>query len=504
MPSLRHYIRIFICLCFVVVAAASVACISAFAADDGLHDTSDVQNLNDVNDQIDAENTAVADGIYTIVNKKTGLYLDVIDIRYDARGSAYLDRQTMQDGQDHRITRQEDGSYLITPQSDEGKYKLKTTSASAGGKVQKSLSTDANSSFYIIPREEGYYSIHPAGGENVALSVGGWYNNELLISDFTASDQQLWAIVPVKPRSIILSSTLSYGKVYGISTVTATVSPSYLDAKVTFASSDESVIVIDEEGNYCAIGEGSAVITATVGDLSTSCKINVSDVTAYTWYSQHNANDGGWNARALKDLYFRAGVTKPFIVDRYNNNADWMDEGCYVASLAMVLNNLGARMTEGYDFRTGQNGNLIADPYTVALANSYNKGSVTGKEILYNNPIYVIDYLVLSRFNVKGKALTDQKNFYVTKQAIKDALDKNPEGVIIRMNRGKDSHFLVFTKCINPDEKNPNKYEFLVCDPAAYTPGEGAHVRFEDSISYRSMHYRYGHMTMIQTIDIVK
>lgn len=487
MPGLKSYIRGLVCLCFLLLAA-SAAAVSAYA------------------DEPDPVAADLADGLYNIVNKQTGLYLDVMDIKFDTKGSAYLDKQTKLDGQDHKILRQEDGTYRIVPQSDGGQYTLRVSVPAAGGRVQKSKSVDDNSAFYIIPREDGYFSIHPTGGEGVglALTVGGRYQNELSLATDAGSDLQFWSIVPVTPRAVSISAPASQIKVYDIDKIAVIISPAYLEAAVTYSSSDESVLLIDENGTFCAIAPGTVYLTAQAGEQTATCKVTVSDVTAFTWYSQHNVSEGGWNAMALSNLYFSAGVTKRFISDRYNGNADWMDEGCYVTSLAIVLNNLGAKMTQGYDFRTGQNGNLPADPYTVALANSGNMGSVTGKEVLRGNPIYVVDYLVLSRFKVDGKTLTEHKTYNVTKQAIKNALDAHPEGVIVRMNKGNDSHFIVFTKCLNPEEKNPNKYEFLVCDPAAYKPSEGAHVRFEDSISYRTMYYRYGNMTMLQTISVVK
>lgn len=48
------------------------------------------------------------------------------------------------------------------------------------------------------------------------------------------------------------------------------------DKSVTWTSSDESVAIVDNVGNVTGVGDGQAVITATVGTLTASCNVNVS------------------------------------------------------------------------------------------------------------------------------------------------------------------------------------------------------------------------------------
>lgn len=214
MPGLKQYIRNFICLCLIFVVIAPLMSLSALALD--IIDVTDVM-----------ETPYITDGMYNIVNKKTGLYIDVVDIRYDAKGSGYLDKQSGQDGQDHVVTRQEDGSYLIIPQSEEGKYKLRVSAPGQNGKIQKSTAVDQSAVFNIEPQKNGFYTIHPAGAENVgfALSAGGRYGTELSVAAYDAGDSQLWTFVPVTPRAITLSASSTQGRVYDINTLTATVSP---------------------------------------------------------------------------------------------------------------------------------------------------------------------------------------------------------------------------------------------------------------------------------------
>jgi len=55
----------------------------------------------------------------------------------------------------------------------------------------------------------------------------------------------------------------------------ATVEPSYTTDVVTWASSDESVATVDQNGKVTAVKKGAAVITATAGDVSASCDVTV-------------------------------------------------------------------------------------------------------------------------------------------------------------------------------------------------------------------------------------
>lgn len=494
MPGKKHSFRTLLCLCLVAVIIAPNTILAAYATD------GEPASLN------------LTDGIYNIVNKNTGYYLDVYDTKYDLKGRTYVSSPTQGDGQDFLIKTQPDGSYLLYPQSESGEYALRIPEgATSESKIEKSKTTDLNSHFYIFPDQSGSYTIIPAGTDDRSLVLGVAEKNsaknsrETTLNTFSGSDQQLWDITPASVRSLTLSVTSQRVKVYDIKTITATVTPSYLNTSVVWSSSDPSVILVDETGTFCAIANGTAQITATAGNISSSCLVTVSDITANTWYSQHNVENGGWDAASLSKLYFYAGGSyKRFIVNRFNGTSDWMDEGCYLTSIAMVLHNLDARLTVGYDFRTGKSGNLEADPYTVALANTGNTGSLNGSGTLYNNPIYVVDSLICSRFNVDGKPITETTTYNVSKKAIKEALDRHPEGVIVWFKNYKDQHYIVFTECINPWETNPNKYEFIVCDPAAYERDQGDHVKFENSISYKSLYYRYTNMIMMQTFDVVK
>ena len=59
------------------------------------------------------------------------------------------------------------------------------------------------------------------------------------------------------------------------SNLVATVSPENTSDMVVWSSSDEKVATVDQNGNVKAVGEGTAVITVTVGGLSAACNVTV-------------------------------------------------------------------------------------------------------------------------------------------------------------------------------------------------------------------------------------
>ena len=188
-----------------------------------------------------------------------------------------------------------------------------------------------------------------------------------------------------------------------------------------------------------------------------------------------------------------------FTIDAKEPNAKycWIDQGCGNCAVAMVLHNMGAVKTNGYDFRSGQTGNLVSDPYTVGLANSGNYGADSASVLQYGNPIYMRWSYVAEQFNVDGKTVKLNKIYYPTRSKMRDLLKEHPEGIVIQVSTATKNHYLVFSECLNPEEKVNSKLKFAVCDSAAYLPYEGDYVLFEESTSYRYEGYRYGNIVSI-------
>lgn len=62
--------------------------------------------------------------------------------------------------------------------------------------------------------------------------------------------------------------------------LTATVTPADTTDAVTWSSSDETVATVSEDGTVTGIKEGTAVITATAGNVKAECTVTV-NVPAY-------------------------------------------------------------------------------------------------------------------------------------------------------------------------------------------------------------------------------
>lgn len=451
----------------------------------------------------------LSDGYYRIRNLATGLYLDSYDLRYDPQGPAYLDKATGQNGQDFFVSRNTDGTYTLVGQSDDAKYAV---SHATGSHLTKSVKRGETESFDIVRLSENAYVVLPAYTKNTLLSISasdlktnhGFTHVTLATYDDQLSQQ--WAFEPVPVTGISLAYTATRVKLWTLGTFYAAVAPYPVTAiPMKWTSDNEDVLMIDDTGAYCTVGVGKAKVTVTCGNYSASCVVEVHDSDAFAFFSQHNISGSYWNGNALSGIYFSYGATKRYAVDRYNRNGDWMDEGCALSSHAMLLRNLGATLTEGYDFRSGQNGNLPADPYTVSLANTGNTGARAAKATLYGNPVLVNHNRIADRFKVDGKALTVTQYYYPSLKQIKEALDKHPEGVVVGMkNAYNGSHYFLFTECLNPEEKNPYNYKFRVCDPAAYDLSQGDNIPFEQCYSYRSLYYRYSNIACMMVWDVVE
>ena len=64
----------------------------------------------------------LASGIYTIKNQADGTYLNAFDFAYAKDGYAYTAKYSGEEGENILLIRQDDGTYLLYPQSESGKY----------------------------------------------------------------------------------------------------------------------------------------------------------------------------------------------------------------------------------------------------------------------------------------------------------------------------------------------------------------------------------------------
>ncbi len=436
-------------------------------------------------------------GYYTISNIDADRYLSVsadAEITFDTEISA---------SSLFEINAAADGTYTVRALATGSEGLYLCCGPDMASEMQYLCSeTTALSAKFDIFEQDGEYSLSTADlGTELFLALlaseeGGY---SLTVSD--GGEFSGWKIEEYKPDSLSLSMYSLTTKPYTSYTdLRAVMSPSNLADYIEWSSSDRSVAIVDDGGKFCALTEGNTVITASFGTYSVSCEVTVSSENSYAWFSQNNVSTGGWNGEPLYNVYFRSGgVKKRFATNNSTKSSDWLSEGCAICSIAQVLNNMGARYTNGYDFRSGIDGNVMADPYTVALANTNNRGAEGPSATLSGDPVFTSHNGIASRFNVDGKQVRVQIKYSVSKKAIKEALDKSPWGVVVCFeNSSYGKHYITFNKCLNPDAKNPNDYIFTVSDPASVNGYNADDVIFEESYSYKRLYYRFYQATLMQ------
>ncbi len=448
----------------------------------------------------------LTDGIYNIINRETGQYLDVYSMANDPSGKAYVSHKTGQAGQNFLIERHDDGTYIIYPQNENGIYSLSYEFDIMESEfISKKNAVNNQSKFNILPISEnknktGYYKIKTACMNDSMLCLDisqtiGKFNYPLAgLAVENNSYSQQWEFVKVSSETLSILGGYVDVRMGSTHHIFAKLTPEYLIGNMVWESSNPEIATVDSRGVVYGVSEGTATITVSCGKLTASTLVRVTALDAFTWYSQHNALTGGWAGESLNTVYMTtyAGERKAFFINGYRTGDDWMDQGCKLCSEAMILHNLGAKLTIGYDLRTNKTGNLDADPYTVALANSGATGLNLDTTRVINAPNYINNRLINARFTVDEKAISTQTFNGNNLKHIKTLLESHPEGVLVGMyNSARDTtHYVVFTECLNPNDPKGN-YEFRICDSAASIPELGDNVPFKESISYKSLGYYY-------------
>ncbi|MCD8365272.1 MAG: Ig-like domain-containing protein [Clostridiales bacterium] len=84
-------------------------------------------------------------------------------------------------------------------------------------------------------------------------------------------------------------------------TLTATMTPSTAEDTVTWTSSNEAVVTVDENGCVTAVGEGTANITASVGETKAVCEVSAAFYNGVYRAPEGAPQDDGW-------YYYKNGV----------------------------------------------------------------------------------------------------------------------------------------------------------------------------------------------------
>ena len=444
-----------------------------------------------------AESYLPDDGAYRIKNLANGSFITIAS--FEDEGEIAALTEEAENSVVFLLTRQADYSYIIT--ADGGNEHLAISREKETPLISLTETDGLSSRFSLMRLDDGSFFISPLSSDNSNLVLCEDSEGQLALSSFMGDVTQCWVLEKLPVTSVAMERetlSLTIGRSATLSVVTY---PAVPEEAIVFSSSDESVAVVNDDGLVTAVTNGTTVITATVGSLSSDCTVTVSKISASAFFSQHNTTGGGgWDGSSLQNMRF-AG--KRFARDGFNSNTDWMDEGCLNCCFAMILKNLGATLDEGYDFRTGDTGDLAPDPYTVALANSGNYGPTDGSARLYGNPVAMDVPRMIARFSAGGAPLTVTHQSGGNQKKIKEALDKHPEGVIVEFYISEEyRHFILFTECVNPED-TPTNYKFIVCDPSAFDRENGDHVLFTDSTSYNTIGYRYRNIRSIKTVSIL-
>ncbi len=255
----------------------------------------------------------------------------------------------------------------------------------------------------------------------------------------------------------------------------------------------------------------------------------------FTWYTQMTSyctSPGEyytWNSHNLDKMFFPQTDAEYAALPFINNSSIYnhqMSTGCNIAAVAMVLRNMNATM-QGRDIRmddyeSGYIGTLIADPYSVVLANA----AITSDDIKKEGDIWNVYHADSTDTDNTSPRVTDPFCLYDNfkricrtfgetaptvvslsntseQQAIYDiegALEAGNGGIILRLETtyddGSPKHHSIVIVGINPNSTSSSSFEdrFLVCDSGTTFADKGDNVVFSSSYSY--IHgYRFEHAT---------
>ena len=93
--------------------------------------------------------------------------------------------------------------------------------------------------------------------------------------------------------------------------------------EITWTSSDESIVTV-KDGNLTAVAEGTAVITATCGDVSAECVVSVIDVSGHFYAYNYFSGDGNYGYMIDVDMksmnYSLISQPADFLAGDYNGH----------------------------------------------------------------------------------------------------------------------------------------------------------------------------------------
>ena len=256
------------------------------------------------------------------------------------------------------VTRQEDGTYLV---------RMHQTNVNRNYMALTNDSTKATNhevDWYVAGGEDGYWYTIPVANltdpvyacfsytKNV--NAGKKWGNAQTITfdvssmtetteaDAVASDMNVEK-ASVSATEVALDTTTKALEPGGSFKLTPTLTPSNTTDTVAWTSSDNDVATVTEDGTVTAVKTGSAVITATAGNVKAECTVTVSNTHAINVtvnnkttgiYAFKNVvitkqEDGTYLVRmqgvdSVRDyIAFADGTAKTDLVPVYNHEVEW-------------------------------------------------------------------------------------------------------------------------------------------------------------------------------------
>ena len=209
--------------------------------------------------------------------------------------------------------------------SAEDAAKAETTTAIAGRKADLTVKANAmggaTTTDYL--EKEVVFSFHSVKNDS-------WYERVFTISK--ANGTLTITPVQVPATEITLNATsqkLLTGKTV---TLTATVTPSDTTDTVVWTSSDESVATVSAEGVVTGVKAGTAVITATAGNVKAECTVTVSKpAPAVTKVTKVTVTASARNIAAGKKVQLKAAVAPSKAT---NKAVTWKSSNTKVATVS--------------------------------------------------------------------------------------------------------------------------------------------------------------------------
>ena len=223
------------------------------------------------------------------------------------------------------------GGTGLTSEQEERLNKIPEIETSING-INESLNTKANISDIptkISKLENDSKFVTQTQLNNVVISAGGFTVKNLSTSEIS---EILSAIFVVPVESIVASTNYLSINVGETRQITYTIIPANAtDKTVTYSSSDNSKVSVDQLGNIRALEEGDVLITITCSNgVSTDCQVVVSAVSEVVAVNGISLNKTSANMHTGDTLALKATISP---ANATNKSVKWESSAPTVASI---------------------------------------------------------------------------------------------------------------------------------------------------------------------------